>query len=78
MIDPAVGVEVFVHVGDKVEPDEMIARIHANDEAKLEEARSFIKKAIQYSDEKSERLPLFYGVIEGSPKVKADSNPATG
>jgi pyrimidine-nucleoside phosphorylase len=64
-VDPAVGVEVFVNVGDSVREGDIIARIHANDSSKMDEARTFIEKAIQYSNEDVEPLPLFYGVIDG-------------
>lgn len=64
-VDPAVGVEVFVNVGDAVREGDIVARIHANDSRKMAEARTFIEKAIQYSIEGVEPLPLFYGVIDG-------------
>jgi pyrimidine-nucleoside phosphorylase len=64
-VDPAVGVEVFVNVGDKVREGAIVARIHANDSTKLDEARTLIEKAIQYTTDGVEPLPLFYGVIDG-------------
>jgi pyrimidine-nucleoside phosphorylase len=64
-VDPAVGVEVFVNVGDSVREGDIVARIHANDSAKMDEARTFVEKAIQYSTDGVEPLPLFYGVIDG-------------
>lgn len=64
-VDPAVGVEVFVNVGDTVREGDVVARIHANDSEKMDEARVFIEKAIQYSTDGVEHLPLFYGVIDG-------------
>lgn len=67
-IDHAVGVEVFVKVGQKIESGETIARIHANSESHLEEARRYVNGAILYSAEPVEALPLFYGVIDGRSK----------
>jgi pyrimidine-nucleoside phosphorylase len=64
-VDPAVGVEVFVNVGDSVREGDVVARIHANDSAKMDEARTYIEKAIQYTTDGVEPLPLFYGVIDG-------------
>ncbi|MDQ7027234.1 MAG: thymidine phosphorylase [Anaerolineae bacterium] len=70
-IDAAVGVEVFVNVGDTVREGDVVARIHANDAGKMDEARIFIEKAIQYSTDGIEHLPLFYGVIDGRNPEKS-------
>ncbi|MCA9915626.1 MAG: pyrimidine-nucleoside phosphorylase, partial [Anaerolineae bacterium] len=64
-IDHAVGVEVFVHVGDAVQQGQEIARIYANDETTLQDAQQEVLKAIQINNEAVDALPLFYGVIEG-------------
>jgi pyrimidine-nucleoside phosphorylase len=68
-IDHAVGVEVFVKVGQKINSGETIARIHANSETQLEEARRYVNGAILYSAEPVQALPLFYGVIDGRAKA---------
>jgi pyrimidine-nucleoside phosphorylase len=62
-IDYAVGIEVFVKVGDSVSEGQLAARIHANSEAQREVAQKYVNRAIQYSAEKVDPLPLFYGVI---------------
>lgn len=62
-IDYAVGIEVFVNVGDTVSEGDGVARIHANSETQFDTARKYVNQAIQYSSEKIEPLPLFYGVI---------------
>jgi pyrimidine-nucleoside phosphorylase len=67
-IDHAVGIEVFVKVGQRIAAGEAIARIHANSESQLEEARRFVNGAVLYSAEVVEPLPLFYGVIDGRSK----------
>ena len=68
VIDPAVGVEVFVNVGDTVREGDVLARIHANDSEKMQAARTHIETAIRYSSKGVEPLPLFYGVIDGRKK----------
>jgi pyrimidine-nucleoside phosphorylase len=65
LIDHAVGVEVFVKVGQKINSGDTIARIHANSETQLEEARRYVNGAVLYSAEPVQSLPLFYGVIDG-------------
>jgi pyrimidine-nucleoside phosphorylase len=62
-IDHSVGCEVLVKVGATVAEGEPIARIHANDERRLEEARRRLLSALEWSDEPVEPLPLFYDRI---------------
>lgn len=59
-IDHAVGFLILKKVGDAVQEGEPICEIHANDEAKLKEAREAILSAFQYSNEPVPPLPLFY------------------
>ncbi|CAG0976241.1 pyrimidine-nucleoside phosphorylase [Anaerolineales bacterium] len=59
-IDHAVGFLILKKVGDKVEAGEPLFEIHANDEAKLAEARTNVLSAYQFSDEFVPPLPLFY------------------
>lgn len=59
-IDHAVGFLVLKKVGDAVQEGAPICEIHANDEAKLKEAREAILSAFQYSNEPVPPLPLFY------------------
>ncbi len=63
-VDHAVGVEVFVRVGDPVEAGDIVATLHANDPEKAEEAKVLLTHAITYSNAEVERLPLFYGVLD--------------
>jgi pyrimidine-nucleoside phosphorylase len=63
-VDHAVGVEVFVRVGDPVEAGDIVATLHASDPDKAEEAKVLLTHAIEYSSEEVERLPLFYGVLD--------------
>jgi thymidine phosphorylase len=52
-----------VKIGDQVAAGQVIGAIHANDPAKLEEAREEILAAITFSDTPVEPLPNFYGVV---------------
>jgi pyrimidine-nucleoside phosphorylase len=59
-IDHAVGFLIHTKVGDKVEAGQPLFEIHANDEAKLIEARTNVLSAYAFSDEFVPPLPLFY------------------
>ena len=59
-IDYAVGFIILKKVGDQVREGEPIFEIHANSQAKLEEARESVLSAYQVSDESVPPLPLFY------------------
>ena len=63
-VDPAVGVEVHVKVGDRVETGQPLFTIHARREADAEQARQALLAALQWSDTPVPPLPLFYGVVE--------------
>ena len=52
IIDPAVGIELLKKVGQAVQPDEAIVRIHYQGIDSLEAAESRLKKAIKLSSEK--------------------------
>lgn len=60
VIDHAVGFLIFKKVGDKVEKDEVLFEIHANDKEKLAEVREIVLTAFQIRDESVPPLPLFY------------------
>ncbi|MBM4426427.1 MAG: thymidine phosphorylase [Chloroflexi bacterium] len=59
-IDHAVGFIIHKKVGDRVEKDEPLFEIHANDQTKLAEARNEVLSAHQFSDKSVPPLPLFY------------------
>jgi len=63
-VDHAVGIDVHVKVGDRIEAGQPLLTIHANDEGKRAEAEERLKAAIQFSDTAVDPLPLFYGTIE--------------
>ena len=59
-VDHAVGIVVHKKVGDKVEKGEPLFTVHANDEAKLAEARALALAAHSFSVTDVPPLPLFY------------------
>jgi pyrimidine-nucleoside phosphorylase len=50
-VDPAVGVGQLAKIGETVLPGAVLAVVHANDEAKLAEARAMIRQAIVVGDD---------------------------
>jgi pyrimidine-nucleoside phosphorylase len=59
-IDHAVGFLIHRKVGDELQGGEPLFTVHANDKAKLEEARKAVLSAHVFSIEPVERFPLFY------------------
>ncbi len=59
-VDHAVGFVVHKKVGDQVTMGEPLFTIHANDEARLVEAREAVLAAYSFSDTMVTPLPLFY------------------
>ncbi len=62
-IDPAVGIQVHVKVGDEVRQGEPLFTLHARDQASLDLARGHLVQAIGWNEAPVEVLPLFYGVV---------------
>lgn len=62
-IDYAVGLIMPVKVGDEVKAGDVLAWIHANDGAKLEQAKKEVLAAIEWSERPVEPLPHFYGTV---------------
>jgi pyrimidine-nucleoside phosphorylase len=59
-IDHAVGFEILGKVGDHVEQGQPLFILHANDPQKLQQARSAVLSAHQFSPTPVPPLPLFY------------------
>ncbi|MBE0680816.1 MAG: thymidine phosphorylase [Anaerolineales bacterium] len=59
-VDHAVGFLIHKKVGDKVREGEQLFEVHANDRAKLDEARTAVLSAHEFRDEFVPPLPLFY------------------
>jgi len=62
-IDHAVGIEVHVKVGQHVARGAPLFTVHANDAARLAQAKAALQAAVTWSDEPVPPLPLFYGVV---------------
>ena len=63
-VDPAVGILMKKRCGDRIEKDEPIAYMYANDETNLDEAVSKLVNAVSVADEKPEDEALVYDIIE--------------
>jgi thymidine phosphorylase len=61
-IDPAVGLDRIVRLGDRVASGEPLARVHAADEAAAHAAAEAVRAAVRVGDDAADPLPL---VIEG-------------
>ena len=59
-VDHAVGFVIHKKVGDQIQKGEPLFTIHANDEARLAEAREAVLAAHSFSDTVVPPLPLFY------------------
>lgn len=63
-IDHAVGIMVHKKVGDPVQAGEVTFTLHANDRAKLQQAKERLADAIIYSNVPTTPLPMFYNIIQ--------------
>ena len=59
-VDHAVGFLIHQKVGDYIEQNQPLFTIHANEDAKLVEARLGVREAFGWSDDPVPALPLFY------------------
>ena len=59
-IDHSVGIVVNLKVGDSIRAGEPMYTIHANNEIKMEETKSYLRNAIIIQEESVQPLPLFY------------------
>ena len=59
-VDHAVGFLIHHKVGDRVEAGDLLFTIHANEKARLSEARDAVLGAHQFSESPVQKLPLFY------------------
>ena len=59
-IDHSVGIVVNLKVGDFIKAGEPMYTIHANNEIKMEETKSYLRNAIIIQEESVHPLPLFY------------------
>lgn len=62
-IDPAVGIQVHIKVGDVAAAGSPLFTIHARDQASLEMAKAQLRQAVDWSDLPVDALPLFYSIV---------------
>jgi len=69
-IDPAVGIELKVKIGDRVEENEILAWLHVNSEDQLEQACGMVESAYVIDPSGSEHMapPLIVERIVGTPE----------
>ena len=63
-IDHSVGIIVHAKVGDHINAGDALLTIHARNNEEYQLAQDRALAAITWSDQKTDPLPLFYGVIE--------------
>jgi pyrimidine-nucleoside phosphorylase len=63
-IDHAVGIVIHGKVGDRLKAGDDLFTVHANDQQRLEAAKSRLLAAHEWSEQECDPLPLFYGVID--------------
>ena len=64
-IDHAVGLQVHVKVGERVEAAAPLVTMHANDEERLAQSRAELEGLIPVADTLAEPLPLVFDVLHG-------------
>ena len=64
IIDNQVGLIINKKIGDKIEKDEIIAIIHANDELKLKKAVEEIMDCFEICEEFVEKPQVILGIVE--------------
>ncbi len=60
IIDLSVGIRLFKHLGDRIEKDEAVAILYANDENKMSEAFNRFIKAYKVTKDKAAGNPVIY------------------
>jgi pyrimidine-nucleoside phosphorylase len=63
VVDPAVGITELVKIGEKVQPGQYLAMIHANDEGALADAEARLREAITFSHRPVDTRPVVAGVV---------------
>ncbi len=62
-IDSTAGITLEKKTGDKVFPGDVLAKIYANDKAKLEQAEINLLESLTISSNEVKRKPLIYGTV---------------
>jgi pyrimidine-nucleoside phosphorylase len=71
-----VGVDMLASLGEAVKPGSILARVHASDQTKAEEALGRLKDAFQVSETPEKSAPLIAGIVcgESDDRPKAIEN----
>lgn len=64
-VDPAVGIEVGIEVGDDVEPGQVIARVHARDADAAEHATQRFQALVGFAEDTPRRDPVLRRIAPG-------------
>ncbi|HEU4453487.1 MAG TPA: hypothetical protein VFR81_10525, partial [Longimicrobium sp.] len=62
-VDPAVGIVMLARIGDRVEPGQPVAEVHARTQADADRAAAALAQAIRFSQEPVDGTGLGYEVI---------------
>jgi thymidine phosphorylase len=65
MIDPAVGIFLVKKTGDRVNPGDVLCRIHWNERERLKKALPMIEQAYEIKSRRVAARPLIHAVLEG-------------
>ncbi|MGJ3243431.1 MAG: thymidine phosphorylase [Opitutales bacterium] len=63
-IDPAVGIDRLVKVGDPIRAGEVLCRLHASATDRLEEAEALVQSAIIINPDPAKAITLIHGKVE--------------
>ena len=63
-IDPAAGLIMNVRLGDKVSAGDSLVTLHVGRLSHVDEARAFLREALEIGDAPCDKPPLIYGEIE--------------
>ena len=62
-IDYAAGIVLEKKTGDRVEPGDVLAWLHTNDESRLPAAEAKFRQALTWGEEAPQAQPLIYGIV---------------
>jgi len=71
-IDPAVGVEFFPKIGDRLEPRQVVARVHARTQVDAQGCAALFLASMTMDDDPVDRPPLIYGWFPQAGQQKAE------
>ncbi len=69
VIDPAVGIEMCVRIGDLVHKGDPVCRLHVNDETQAQQAARRVLDAV-HSGSEAKPFPLIYGTVTAAGQIR--------